>query len=252
MPQRGRSGAEQTNRTKTEQNALEELQEKPTSPVTAGDSPSTLLTQHRTQQDSLWGQPTGGTPTLPSAQELRAGTAAPRPQQTLHTWSHTECAIKAEISTGEATGGSPNAGEIIQGKPVVSKEKTRHWLEWKGNTAVQAHETGRLGWPGGRGVRGAGTGEAPRTRQTRGAASGQQSGPTPEGRKEGIKRRSDSTSLKTTEKIHDARSRVRHSLMGALSPCGPGPLPWAASPCALQACWGSRTIAPPLTPRSAA
>lgn len=131
---------------------------------------------------------------------------------------------------------------------AVSKEKTRHWLEWKGSAAVQAHETGRLGWPGGRGVRGAGTGEAPRTCQTRGAASGQQSGPTPEGRKEGIKRRSDSTSLKTTEKIHDARSRVRHSLMGALSPCGPGPLPWAASPCALQACWGSCTIAPPPPP----
>lgn len=65
-----------------------------------------------------------------------------------------------------------------------------------------------------------------------------------EGRKEGIKRRSDSTSLET-EKIHDASGQVCHSLMGVLSPCGPGPLPWAASPCALQACWGSRTIAPP-------
>ena len=62
MPQRGRNEAEQTNGTKTEQNALEELQEKAASPVTAGDSPSSLLTQHRAQQDSLWGQPTGGHP----------------------------------------------------------------------------------------------------------------------------------------------------------------------------------------------
>lgn len=146
MPQRGRSGAEQTNRTKTEQNALEELQEKPTSPVTAGDSPSTLLTQHRTQQDSLWGQPTGGTPTLPSAQELRAGTAAPRPQQTLHTWSHTECAIKAEISTGEATGGSPNAGEIIQGKWPSLRRKPG--TGWSGKEAQPSKHMRRGGWDG--------------------------------------------------------------------------------------------------------